>query len=160
MMTIVRLAVALCGVAALSGCQKSLPTAPSELTAGIVIYQHDDYLGKSAHVVSNQSNLKDVSGPCVEHRSNASGSDDFYSWDDCISSVRVAPGWRATFFGDNDYKGMRLEVGEDFLNLRFVPGGDFNDGVSSIRVFPPSGGIRHYLRSSLPVQDEPSCGLS
>jgi hypothetical protein len=32
---------------------------------------------------------------------------------------------------------MRLEVAGDLLNLRFVPGGDFNDGVSSIRVFPP-----------------------
>jgi hypothetical protein len=49
----------------------------------------------------------------------------------------VAPGWRATFYGDDDYEGMRLEVAGDLLNLRFVPGGDFNDGVSSIRVFPP-----------------------
>jgi hypothetical protein len=133
MVTVVRLSLALCGVTVLSGCQKSLPTAPSDLTAGIVVYQHDDYLGKSAHMVSNISNLKDVDGPCVQH----GDSEDTHSWDDCISSVRVAPGWRATFYGDNDYKGMRLEVSEDFFSMRFVPGGDFNDGVSSIRVFPP-----------------------
>ena len=138
MLTIVRLALALCGVAPLIGCQKSLPMAPSELTAGIVVYEHDDYSGKSAHVVANITNLKDVSGPCLDYSSSGPPpGTSTYSWDDCISSVRVAPGWRVTFYGDDDYEGMRLEVAGDLLNLRFVPGGDFNDGVSSIRVFPP-----------------------
>ena len=132
-----RLALAICGVAVLSGCQKSLPTAPSDLTAGIVIYEHDDYLGESAHLVHNVANLKDYEGPCSETSYSGGVADTTYFWDDCISSVRVAPGWRATFYGDNDYKGMRLEVVGDFPNLRFVPGGNFNDGVSSIRVFPP-----------------------
>jgi hypothetical protein len=128
--------LAVCGVAVLIGCQRSLPSAPSELTAGIVVYEDDDYLGKSAHLVANITNLKNVSGPCVDYSSNAN-IPDTHSWDDCISSVQVAPGWRATFYGDDDYRGMQLEVAGDLLNLRFVPGGDFNDGVSSIRVFPP-----------------------
>jgi hypothetical protein len=126
--------IAFCGAFFLMACQQSLPTAPSELTAGIVIYEHVEYLGKSAYVTHNIVNLKDVSGPCLLRGS----SDDVESWDDCISSVRVAPGWRATLYGDDDYKGLPLEVSGDLIDLKRLPGElDLNDGVSSIRIFPP-----------------------
>jgi hypothetical protein len=89
--------------------------------------------------VQDIDDLKDFKGPCIKYEGGngtvpLSSTD---SWDDCISSVRVAPGWRATLYGDNNFKGMRLEVEGDLMNLRFVPGGDFNDGVSSIRVVRP-----------------------
>jgi hypothetical protein len=91
-------------------------------------------------VVRDIKNLKDFKGPCLKFESGGgapvppSTTD---SWADCITSVRVSSGWRATFYGDEDFKGMRLEVTADLPNLRFVPGGDFNDGVSSIRILPP-----------------------
>lgn len=77
----------------LLACQKSLPTAPSELTTGITIYQHADYLGESAHVTADIKDLKDFKGPCerIEY-SGAPGSpvETHHEWDDCISSVRVS----------------------------------------------------------------------
>jgi hypothetical protein len=83
----VRLVLALCGVALVVGCQKSLPTAPSELTAGIVMYEHDDYLGNSAHVVANITSLYNVSGPCVDYSSSQNGGD----FNDGVSAIRVFP---------------------------------------------------------------------
>ena len=31
------------------GCQKSLPTGPSDLMTGIVVYEHADYVGVGSH---------------------------------------------------------------------------------------------------------------
>ena len=118
---------------------KSLPTSPSELTTGITIYEHADYRGRSAHVTSDIKDLKDFEGPCFL-RSNEYSPDEF-AWDDCVSSIRVAPGWRATLFRDDDFDGDRLEVTADIPNLQLVTGrcdkGGFNDCVTSIRVFRP-----------------------
>jgi hypothetical protein len=126
----------------LLACQKSLPTAPSELTTGITIYQHADYLGESAHVTQDIKDLKDFKGPCERiGYSGVVGSpvDSHDEWDDCISSIRVSPGWRATVYRDDDFDGDRLEVTGDIPNLQLVSGkcdkGGFNDCVTSIRVF-------------------------
>jgi hypothetical protein len=125
--------LALLGALLLAACQQSLPTAPSELTSGIVVYEHVDYRGKSAHVTHNLADLEQTDGPCVI----AGSSDAAQSWDDCISSVRVAPGWRAALYGDTDYRGLQLEATGDLPDLTHVPDGrDLNDGVSSIRIFP------------------------
>ena len=62
-------------------------------------------------------------------------------WNDCISSIRLAPGWRATLYRDDDFTGDRLEITEDLPNLEQVmPRGcnkGFNDCTTSIRVFAP-----------------------
>ena len=127
----------------LLACQKSLPTAPSELKTGITIYQHADYLGESAHVTADIKDLKDFKGPCERFVSSTipGGAETHYEWDDCISSVRVSPGWRATLYRDDEFDGDRLEVTCDIPNLQLVPGkcdkGGFNDCVTSIRVFRP-----------------------
>ena len=127
----------------LLACQKSLPTGPSELTTGITIYQHADYLGESAHVTQDIKDLKDFKGPCERIESvGGTATLDFHDeWDDCISSVRVSPGWRATLYRDDDFNGDRLEVPSDIPNLQLVTGkcdkGGFNDCVTSIRVFRP-----------------------
>ena len=124
-------------------CQKSLPTAPSELTTGITIYQHADYLGESAHVTQDITDLKDFKGPCERFVGSSipGGGDTNHEWDDCISSVRVSPGWRATLYRDDEFDGDRLEVNGDIPSLQIVSGrcdkGGFNDCVSSIRVFRP-----------------------
>jgi hypothetical protein len=124
------------------GCQKSLPTAPSELTGGVVVYEHADYLGKSAHITEDTKDLKDFKGPCVEFESDGAGSGTTKDvWNDCISSIRVAPGWRAVLYRDDDFDGDQLQLTEDTPNLQRAGGdcskGGFNDCATSIRLFRP-----------------------
>lgn len=132
-----RQAFVLAGLTLFAGCEKSLPTAPAELTSGIVIYEHSNYMGASAHVTEDIKNLEDVQGPCIKSESNGTRN----VWGDCISSIRVAPGWRATIYRDDGYDGDRLDVTQDVPNLQLVSGdcskGGFNDCVSSIRVIRP-----------------------
>jgi len=60
------LLVAASAITLASGCEQVLPTAPSELTTGIVVYEHANYLGQSAHVTKDIRDLKDIDeGPCV-----------------------------------------------------------------------------------------------
>lgn len=131
----------LAGVTLFAACQKSLPTAPAELTSGIVIYEHANYLGASALVTEDLKNLEDVKGPCIKTETSGNVSSTKNLWGDCISSIRVAAGWRATIYRDDGYSGDRLEVTQDIPNLQLVPGdcskGGFNDCVSSIRVIRP-----------------------
>jgi len=123
------------------GCRDKLPSAPSDLTDGIVIYQHANFLGDSAHVTTDIPNLADVHGPCVRTDTDANGNTSSTdSWDDCASSIRVAPGWRATLYEDPNYKGWAADVGEENVaNYQLVRGpcskDTFNDCASSIRVF-------------------------
>ena len=129
----------LTGLALFAGCETTLPTAPAELTSGIVIYEHVNYMGAAAHVTDDIRNLEDVWGPCVKSGSDPGSTKNV--WGDCISSIRVAPGWRATIYRDDGYDGDRLNVTQDLPNLQLVPGdcskGGFNDCVSSIRVIRP-----------------------
>lgn len=117
-------------------CDKSLPGAPSELTQGIVIYENANYRGKSALIMQDISDLKDYEGPCFTPASYPNGGGES-NWNDCISSVRVTPGWKATLFGDDHYRGSQLEVTADVPDLKLVPGrcgSGMDDCVTSIRV--------------------------
>ena len=120
-----------------SGCRESFPTAPAELQTGIIVYQHADYLGESAHITTNVSDLKDYRGPCFETDSEGLP---ISVWNDCISSISVAPGWRAHVYEHDDFDGDYIEVTGDLANLRFAGTGcsdGFNDCITSIRVFAP-----------------------
>jgi hypothetical protein len=129
------LGVALCLVA----CQDSLPTAPSDLLTGLVIYEHANYRGESAHIAESVGNLDDFKGPCVEYYSSGDTTTAHETWNDCISSVRLAPGWRATLYRDRGYDGDTLDVTGDLANLQLSRGDcdhdGFNDCTTSIRVF-------------------------
>jgi hypothetical protein len=126
-----------CAVAILTvlpGCELTLPSAPSDLTTGIVVYEHANYLGQSAHITEDIDDLKEIDrGPCETE----DGSD----WNDCISSVRVAPGARATLYREPNFKGESLEVSADIANLQLVEGSCSHDGlndcVTSIRIGRP-----------------------
>lgn len=77
------------------GCQHTLPAAPSELATGLTIYEHANYLGDSALVDKDISNLDDYKGPCVSSTSNPSPGtigtgETTYSWKNCIESIRVS----------------------------------------------------------------------
>ena len=118
----------------LAGCENRLPGAPTELTSGVTIYEHANFMGASALLTRDVSDLRDYSGPC-EHSSNTYGD-----WNDCVSSVKVAPGWRATIYRDDDFHGGSLELTADAPNLQLVPGDcphdGFNDCITSVRVRP------------------------
>ena len=129
------LAIALCLVA----CRDSLPTGPSDLQSGLIIYEHASYLGDSAHITESVSNLDDFKGPCIEYETSGGVTTTRETWDDCISSVRLAPGWRATLYRDDGFDGDKLDVTGDIANLQLAPGDcahdGFNDCATSIRVF-------------------------
>jgi hypothetical protein len=121
--------------------QEKLPTAPSDLMTGIAIYEHANFQGRSSQVARDISDLKDVSGPCEHETSGDFGTTTYRDWNDCISSIRVAPGWRATVYRDTGFDGQSLEVTQDVPNLQLVPGtcshDGLNDCISSIRVRQP-----------------------
>ena len=126
----------------LVACQDSLPVAPSDLTGGIVVYEHANYLGASAHVTRDIGDLKDFKGPCLRLDTSGDGSvSSELSFNDCVSSVRVTPGWRATLYRDDDFSGDHFDVSGDIPNLQLVAGrcdhDGFNDCTTSIRLFRP-----------------------
>ena len=119
------------------GCAapRELPTAPSDFTAGVILFEHANFVGNAAHITSDIANLRDFNGPCV-HDDGESVTRD---WNDCISSVRVAPGWAAILYRGPDYKDDALEIITDVPNLQLIrqhdcPKDGLNDCVSSVRV--------------------------
>jgi len=128
---------------ALAGCElRSLPTAPSELTSGLTIYLDANYLGESALVTHSLADLSDFKGPCMHSESSGTTDTTTFDWEDCVSAVRIAQGWRATLYRDRDFKGESVEVTGELPNLQLVAGGcnhdGMNDCVSSIKVVPPA----------------------
>jgi hypothetical protein len=105
------------------------PTPPGE---GITIYIHASFIGASQALNVDVSNLEKVEGPCTNQ-----GEGEAPTWSDCISSIRVEQGWKATLYRDRDFKGESVTITESALDLREMRGpcdGSFNDCVSSIRV--------------------------
>jgi hypothetical protein len=123
-----------------AACGKDLPPGPSELETGITVYEHANYEGESAHITSDIADLDDYKGPCVSLHIGINGNSYRDSWDDCISSVRVAPGWIATLYRGPDYGDDQVTVTNDVPNLTAFPHdciwGGLNDCVTSIRVRP------------------------
>lgn len=114
-----------------------LPSAPSDVTSGVTIYANANFLGGSALLTQDVSSLASYSGWC-KHETGGLYSSTSYDWNDCVSSLKVAPGWRATVYRDDDFKGDSHEVTRDVPNLYLVPGpchdNTWNDCISSIRV--------------------------
>ena len=136
MRTAYGLAVAIALAAFAHGCTaRELPMAPSDFSIGIIVYEHANFLGNSAHITSDIPDLRDFRGPCFHEGDDGSHRD----WNDCISSVRVAPGWRATLYRAPNYRDDSLDITEDVPNLQLVrqhdcPKNGLNDCVSSVRV--------------------------
>ncbi len=134
-----RIGVVVVALVSLVSCQQSLPSGPSDLATGIVVYEDANYLGRSAHITEDVRDLRDVRGPCQQFDSGAGpGGRSTFDWNDCISSVRVAPGWRATLYRDDGYRDDALEITADVPNLQLVdhdcPRDGLNDCVTSVRV--------------------------
>ena len=54
----------------LTACEglPSLPTGPSSLTRGVILYEHANFLGNQAHLESSIEDLKDFAGEVVTVR--------------------------------------------------------------------------------------------
>lgn len=113
-----------------------------DLSAGISLYEHANFDGASALIQSSARRLRAFDGPCEHTDTDANGSTSTTTdWNDCLSSIRVAPGWRAILYTNDDFKGQSLEVTGEVANLQLVAGGcdhdGLNDCVSSIAVIAP-----------------------
>jgi hypothetical protein len=113
-----------------NGCGS--PTAPTP-EEGVTLYVDRDYRSTKRIIDSDETNLaKAVSGPCNE------GDYSPGNWDDCVSSIRVSPGWAAVGYRDRHFSGPTIEITQDIPSLRNVTGPcdhGFDDCLSSIRVF-------------------------
>jgi hypothetical protein len=131
------LALAVAAAVALAvGCEiKRLPTTPSEFKEGILIYQLPTFSGDSSHLTTDVRDLSNYGGPCDWGGFGGVGSSN--GWGDCIQAIKVAPGWRATVYQDDSFKGKSLEVTADLPDLGVVSGpcgGHWAHCISSIRV--------------------------
>lgn len=118
---------------AAAACGSSIrPLGPTPAGEGIIIYMHADFAGPSQAINADVADLGRVEGSCS---SGAEGETP--TWADCVSSVKVMPGWTATLYRDANYKGDSVSVTSDTPNLRQLRGpckDTFNDCASSIRV--------------------------
>ena len=105
---------------------------PTPAGEGIVIFIHADFAGPSQALNVDVPDLSKVDGACP---GGAEGERP--SWSDCISSVKVMPGWTAMLYRDRT-QGASVAVNADTPSLRDLRGpcdkDSFNDCVSSIRV--------------------------
>ena len=107
---------------------------PAPANEGIVIYIHSGFRGTSQVLAADVSNLGRVEVP------GAKGDEESVTltWDDCVSSIKVLPGWGATLYRDRDFSGASMVVTADQESLAAISGscdGGFNDCVSSLRVY-------------------------
>ena len=113
----------------------SNPVAPVPEGEGIVIYRDINFEGGSQALNGDERNLEEREGPC---RRDSGDGDSVPTWGDCLSSVRINPGWTATFYVDDSWRGGSFTVTADVSNLNTVAGpcrgGGFSDCISSIRV--------------------------
>ena len=106
---------------------------PTPAGEGIVIFLNADFTGPSQALNADVPDLSKVEGACSSGQEGEAPS-----WSDCISSIKVHPGWIATLHRDRNYQGGSVTVTADTPSLRDLRGpcdkDSFNDCVSSIRV--------------------------
>ena len=132
-MRVILVPIGVVALLAVAACGADVVTlGPTPVDQGIVLYLHADFVGPSQATNVDVPDLGLVEGPC------SSGSEgETPTWADCVSSIKVMPGWSATLYRDKNFKGERVLVTADAPNLRGLPGpckDTFNDCVSSIRV--------------------------
>jgi hypothetical protein len=116
----------------LPACGSYEPLGPTPADQGVVIFMHSGFRGVAQQLAGDVGDLGKVQGPC-----GASESEESRTWNDCVSSVRVLPGWRATLYGDRNFRGATIDITEDVADLGALRGdcsGNLDDCISSIRV--------------------------
>jgi hypothetical protein len=105
------------------------PTPPDQ---GVVIFLHSDYRGPSQAINVDVPDLGRTEGPC-----SGGAEGERPTWSECVSSIRVLPGWSAILYRDDDFKGRSVTLTADAPNLNDLSGpcdGSFNDCIRSLRV--------------------------
>jgi hypothetical protein len=123
---------ALAFVFLLSACGGPQPLGPTPLDEGVIIFMNAGFRGTSQQVGTDVADLTRVEGPCALSDSGTG------TWNDCMSSIRLLPGWGARLYGDKNFQGAVLEVSDDIPDLARISGdcsGSYDDCISSIRVF-------------------------
>jgi PKD repeat protein len=95
---------------------------------GVAIYQRPDFDGAGKLLRGDTPVLGDLPGPCPFGG----------SWDDCISSIKLSPGWSATLFELDDFEGDSLVVETDIEDLGDIGIGLWDNRASSIEIRPPN----------------------
>lgn len=108
-------------------------TGPSE---GVTLWEHPNFGGSARTFDGNFNDLDFVEGPCYGFLDPENQPGD---WENCVSSVSVSPGWEATLYEHDDYRGESLIVTADIRDLDDIRGcgGDWDNCTSSIRVRAP-----------------------
>ena len=120
------------------------PTAPVPEGEGIIILRDLNLLSYSQAVNRDVEDLHELDGPCEIDTSTITGGTSVHaSWDDCISSVRVNPGWTATFYEDPGFRGRSFAIGVQ--SLGWMTGFEPATSGATVRrstteLHPPSGG--------------------
>ena len=107
---------------------------PAPVDQGIIIFIHSEFRGTSQVLAADVSNLGRVEGPCAKEDEESVA----LTWDDCVSSIKVMPGWGVTLYRDRDFRGESRDLTGDAHSLAAISGscdGSFNDCVSSLRVY-------------------------
>ena len=114
-----------------SACARLESLGPTPLDEGVVLYLDHNFVGPSQALNLDVPDLRKVHGAC-----NA-GEGTEPTWNDCISSIRVLPGWSVTIYEDPDYRGESAEITADVSDLAALSGPctrGFNDCISSLKV--------------------------
>lgn len=115
------------------GCMERLAIpGPTPVGEGITLYIHADFAGASQAINVDVGNLGKIEGPCTNSEEGEKPT-----WSDCVSSLRVVPGWSVTLYRDRDFRGQSVTLTADTPSLGTLRGpcdGSFNDCVSSIKV--------------------------
>ena len=119
-----------------AGCTQPLETlGPTPADEGVTIFIHAGFAGTAQALNHDVRDLARVEGPCSRGEEGEKPT-----WSDCVSSVRVLPGWTVTLYRDSEFRGRSTTLTADAPNLADLPGpcgGSFNDCVSSIKVAHP-----------------------
>lgn len=113
-------------------CGSVDPLGPTPLDQGVVVFMHSGFRGTSQQIGADVTDLTRVEGPCNVGDGGGTGT-----WNDCISSIRLLPGYYARLYGDKNFRGAVLVVTEDIPDLKALKGdcsGSYDDCISSIRV--------------------------
>jgi hypothetical protein len=132
-MRVILISLGIAVVLTAAACGSRISTlGPTPAGEGVVIYMHADFAGPSQAINVDVAHLGRVEGSCS---SGAEGETP--TWADCVSSIKVMPGWSATLYRDPNFRGESVSVTADTPNLSSLRGpckDSFNDCVSSIRV--------------------------
>ena len=126
------------GLLALIACAG--PTAPDP-TIGITVFPHPGYGGGFFNITVDYRDLGTQANTAVGNWCCVPGTEARPGCIiDCISSIRVAPGWRAIVYPQAHFLGGGLEVTADIPDLSAVGGpcdGTFNDCIRSVQIRRP-----------------------